>query len=124
MDNNQNHTIQQPQAPQTAPEQFIPAPEGAPVRPEPPVKKSINPLSVAGFILSFYSPIVGLILSIISLVQLKTYPEGGKSLSVAGVVISAVSILLTIIMIIAVIMFYAWLFDYAIQHGGIQTFTY
>lgn len=66
-----------------------------------------NGLAIAGFVVSLVSlcccglgAIVGLILSIIGLVKAKDYNGNGKGLAIAGVIISAISILFLIFYII------------------------
>lgn len=49
-----------------------------------------NTLSIVGFILAFFIPLVGLILSIVSLPQISKKKEGGKGLAIAGIVISVI----------------------------------
>ena len=56
-----------------------------------------NGLAIAGFIVSFFAGVVGLILSIVGLVQIRKTNEGGKGLAIAGITISAVKILFSII---------------------------
>lgn len=48
-----------------------------------------NGLAIAGFVLSFFIPLVGLILSIVGLVKVKVY-HSGKGLAIAGIVLSVV----------------------------------
>ena len=59
-----------------------------------------NTLAIVGFILSFIIPIVGLILCIIALVQIKKTGEKGKGLAVAGIILFGVLALIVIIAII------------------------
>ena len=49
-----------------------------------------NGLAIAGFVLSFFSTIVGLILSIIAYKQIKESGEKGKGLALAGIIISSI----------------------------------
>jgi len=65
-----------------------------------------NTLSIIAIVLTFLLftiPIVGLILGIVALVQLKKKNEGGKGLAIASIVISSVFIVLQIIFWIAVL---------------------
>ncbi len=65
-----------------------------------------NTLSIIAIVLTFLLftiPIVGLILGIIALVQLKKKNEGGKGLAIASIVISSVFIVLQIIFWIAIV---------------------
>ena len=66
-----------------------------------------NGIAIAGFVVSLVSlgccglcSIVGLILSIIGLVKAKDYNGNSKGLAIAGIIISAISILLLIVYII------------------------
>lgn len=55
------------------------------------INQKTNSLSIAGFILSFIVPLLGLIFSIISLNQIKSNKEEkGKGLAVAGLIISII----------------------------------
>ena len=51
-----------------------------------------NGLTIAGFVVSFFSCIVGLILSIIALKQVKKSGENSKGMAIAGIIISSVSL--------------------------------
>ena len=72
-----------------------------------------NILSIVGFALSFFLAVPGLICSIIGYLQIKKSVYRGKSLAVAGIVISSVSIVITLIVII-----------YAISLAAIVATTY
>ena len=67
---------------------------------------SYNALAIVGFVLSFFTTIVGLILSIIAYKQTKESGEKGKELALAGIIIS--SVLTAIVIFVAII--YLWLF--------------
>ena len=69
----------------------------------PEANQKYNSLAIAGFVCSFLVSIVGLILSIIGLNQIKKQGGKGRGLAIAGIIISAASILLGIIMAIALI---------------------
>lgn len=60
-----------------------------------------NGMAIAGFVCSFIFSIVGLVLSIIGYNQTKKMGEKGKELALAGIIISGLSIVMTIVMIIA-----------------------
>lgn len=62
-----------------------------------------NGMAIAGFILSFFAPLVGLILSIVGLNQCKKSGENGSGLALAGIIISVVAMLLAIIVIIVAV---------------------
>jgi hypothetical protein len=49
----------------------------------------VNLLAILGFILSFPMNIVGLVLSIIALVQIRTTHERGKRLAIAGIIVGS-----------------------------------
>lgn len=67
------------------------------------VKKKTNTLAVVGFILAFIIPLIGLILMIVSLGQIKKRKEGGKGLAVAGVILASVFLLGQIIFVVAMV---------------------
>jgi hypothetical protein len=65
-----------------------------------------NTISIIAIVLTFLLftiPIVGLILGIVALVQLKKKNEGGKGLAIASIVISSIFIVLQIIFWIAIV---------------------
>lgn len=66
-----------------------------------PVKK--NDLSIAGFVLSFFVSIAGLICSILGLIQCKQRNEYGKGFAIAGIVISSASIFASVTLVIALL---------------------
>ena len=56
-----------------------------------------NGMAIAGFVLSFFIPLLGLIFSIIGIKRSKE-TNNGKGLSTAGIIISCVTMVITIIM--------------------------
>ena len=54
-----------------------------------------NGMAVAGFILSFFVPLLGLIFSIVGVVKSKNLNGAGKGLAIAGIIISAVSMVIS-----------------------------
>ena len=56
-----------------------------------------NGMAIAGFVLSFFIPLIGLIFSIIGLKRSKE-TNNGKGLSTAGIIISCITMVITIIM--------------------------
>lgn len=50
-----------------------------------------NGMAIAGFVLSFFCGLLGLIFSAVALSQIGKTGEGGKGLAIAGIVISVVS---------------------------------
>ncbi|MBE7088802.1 MAG: zinc-ribbon domain-containing protein [Clostridiales bacterium] len=65
-----------------------------------PVRKKFNGLAIAGFVLSFFDwfCFLGLIFSIIALVVINKKDQRGKGLAIAGIVISASSLPVTVFM--------------------------
>lgn len=47
----------------------------------------INTLSIAGFVLAFVANVVGLVVSVIALVQIGRTGERGRGLAIAGIVV-------------------------------------
>ena len=69
-----------------------------------------NTMAIVGFILSFFVNIAGLILGILGLNQSKKMNGDGKGLSIAAIVISAVSIVaITLYILLAVILVAAYI---------------
>ncbi|MCA5924050.1 MULTISPECIES: DUF4190 domain-containing protein [Curtobacterium] len=62
-----------------------------------------NVMAIVGFILAFVVNIAGLVVSIIALSQIKKTGERGRGLALAGVIISALSIVFGIIWVIFLI---------------------
>lgn len=58
-----------------------------------PQPKKTNGMAVAGFVLSFFCGILGLIFSAVALSQIGKTGEGGKGLATAGLVLSILSML-------------------------------
>ena len=54
-------------------------------------------MAIAGFILSFFIPLLGLIFSILGLKRSKE-TNNGKGLSTAGIIISCITMVITLIM--------------------------
>ena len=79
------------QAPQQAyaQPQYVPAP-------------STNGLCIAGLILAFVFPLLGLILSIVGLVKVKSSGEGGRGLAIAGIILTE----LEFFVYVCIILFY------------------
>ncbi len=61
-----------------------------------------NGLAIASLVLAFFCSLAGLICGIIALNQIKQRPQGGQGLAIAGIVISALSIIGGIVYIAAV----------------------
>lgn len=75
-----------------------------------PASDRYNVLSIVGFILAFVISIAGLVVSIIALSQIKKTGEKGRGLALAGIIISVLAIILTIVG-------YIVLFAVAANHG-------
>lgn len=73
-----------------------------PYKPAAPATDRFSVLAIVGFVLAFVVNIAGLVVSIIALVQLKRTGERGRGLALAGVIISALSIVLSIVSMIVV----------------------
>jgi hypothetical protein len=71
---------------------YYAAPPGSPYGV--PVVRGINGFAVAGLIFSFFCTILGLVFSVIALVQIRRTGQAGKGLAIAGLVISLVFIAL------------------------------
>lgn len=67
-------------------------------------RQQTNIIAIVGFIFSFFFSLVGLILSIVGLKKSKEL-NNGKALSIAGIIISSLS-LLYIVFIIIITFFY------------------
>ena len=65
----------------------------------PSAPQKTNGMAIAGFVLSFFCSPLGLIFSIIGMSQTSKDPsQGGRGLAIAGLVISIVSMVLTILL--------------------------
>ena len=100
-----------PYPPQGASGQQYP-PQGAYYYPAP-VNQRWNALCIAGFALSFLFAPVGLILSIVALVQINKSHEKSKGMAIAGIVIGALGTIISIVIIALTI----WIVGYAIDHS-------
>lgn len=77
-------------------------------------KPKTNGLAIAAIICAFLIPVVGLILGIVALVQIKKSNEGGKGLAIASIVISVVITLLGTLLIFGSIFAFS---QFAKQNG-------
>lgn len=75
-----------------------------PQAPQPAVPQKTNTLALLGLVLTFFMPLVGLVLSIIGLNQIKKGEGSGKKFAVAGIVVSSIWIALTPLFIYASIL--------------------
>ncbi len=64
-------------------------------------RKNTNVIAVLGLIFAFFLPFLGLILSIVGLVQAKKL-ENGKGLAIGGIIVSAILFILEVILFVAV----------------------
>lgn len=69
----------------------------------PEANQKYNGLAIAGFICSFLVSLLGLILSIVGLNQIKKQGGKGKGLAIAGIIISAAGMVIQVILVIALI---------------------
>ena len=65
----------------------------------PPANPGWNALCIVGFILSFLFSPLGLILSIVALVQINKVPQKGRGLGIAGIVLGALGTVMYVIVI-------------------------
>jgi hypothetical protein len=73
--------------------QFAP-PFGQPLQqPQPPEPKNTDTLTIVGFVLAIVLPLLGLIISIVSLGRIKKTNGGGRKLALAGIIVSVVMML-------------------------------
>ena len=56
-----------------------------------------NTMAIVGFVMSFFSGLIGLIFSIIGMSQIKKTGEPGKGYALAGIIISAISMFLGLV---------------------------
>ncbi len=71
---------------------------GVQLHKEEPRVKPNNTLAIVGFVLSFFIPIAGLICSIIAYNKSKEINDVGKSFSLAGIIISAVILSISVLL--------------------------
>jgi hypothetical protein len=62
-----------------------------------------NTLAIWGFILAILLPLIGLILSIIAISQIKKSNEGGKGLAIAGIVIASILLFFQLIIFVSLV---------------------
>ncbi len=71
-----------------------------------------NILAIVGFVLSFLIAIAGLVCSILAYKKSKELNGEGETLAIAGIIISAISIVLSILLLVVYGAFLAELFSY------------
>lgn len=62
------------------------------------VQQRTNGMAIAGFVLSFFVPVLGIIFSAIGMKQTKENNEAGRGLAIAGLVISIVWVAIALIL--------------------------
>ncbi|MDR2523994.1 MAG: DUF4190 domain-containing protein [Candidatus Nomurabacteria bacterium] len=67
--------------------------------------KKTNTMAIVGFVLSFFSSVIGIVLSIVALGQIKKTGEGGKGLATAGIIIGSVSTVVAIVVVVLTLVF-------------------
>lgn len=70
------------------------------------IKKEKNVLALIGFILSFFVPLAGLICSIIARKKCREEHMDGESLALAGIIISAIELAISVIAIVFCIIYF------------------
>ena len=68
-----------------------------------PVKQETNTIAIVGFILSFFTALIGLIVSCVGLKRSKELGGNGRGFAIAGIIIGGLEIALIVIIYIAVI---------------------
>lgn len=61
-----------------------------------------NTLAIVGLVLAFIVPLIGLILSIVALNQIKKSKENGKGAAIAGIVVSIIVMIFQFVLVLAV----------------------
>ncbi|EFA22675.1 DUF4190 domain-containing protein [Bifidobacterium gallicum] len=89
-----------------------------------PVKQQWNTLCIVGFVLCFIAPPVGLVLSIIALVQINKTGENNKTMAIAGISVGAALSILSILIVFYVFVFIigitSWILDYSIPEDVVD----
>ncbi len=67
------------------------------------VPTKTNALAIWGFILAIFLPLIGLILSIVALSQIKNRHEGGKGLAIAGIIIASTLLFFQLIIFVSLV---------------------
>ena len=95
----------------------MPGPGGYPPPPRPP---STNGLAVASLVCAFLFFPLGIVFGHMSLSQIKRTREGGHGLAVAGLVVSYVVAVLTVLAVVATIVFAGLLVRFAEELNGVR----
>lgn len=83
---------------------------------EQPKPQKTNTVSVVGFILAFFVPLIGLILSIVGISQASKRNEKGKGFAIAGIIISILNGILQLIFVLLMVV--------AIQNSSVSLDTF
>jgi uncharacterized membrane protein len=67
-----------------------------------PTTNKTNTLAIVSLVLAFVMPLIGLVVAIVSLVQIKKTQEKGRGLAMAGLIISTIFTLLGFVFIISI----------------------
>lgn len=77
-----------------------PYPAAEPAQPAP--EQRTNGLAIAGFVLAFLAPLVGLILSLIAFFQIRKRQQKGRGLALAGIIISALATVAAVVLSVVI----------------------
>lgn len=103
------------------PPYYPPPPYGSPYGPGPypyPAPPQTNGMAIASLICAFVFAPLGIVFGHISLSQIKKSGEEGRGLAIAGLVISYLVTALTIVAVIAGVMFFSWMARELEKSGG------
>ncbi|MGY4708528.1 peptidylprolyl isomerase [Mycolicibacterium sp. CBM1] len=103
------------------PPYYPPPPYGPPYGPGPypyPQPPQTNGMAIASLICAFLFAPLGIVFGHISLSQIKKTGEEGRGLAIAGLVISYLVTVLTIVAVIAGVMFFSWIARELERSGG------
>lgn len=87
--------------------------------PESSAPAKTNSLAIAALILSFFIPVVGIILGIVALNQIKETHEGGHGMAVAAIVISIAWVVIAIGIFMMVFFVFGTVTSQIIQSNGV-----
>ncbi|MCL2869951.1 DUF4190 domain-containing protein [Candidatus Saccharibacteria bacterium] len=65
-------------------------------------KSKTNTLAIVGFILSFFTGVIGIVLSAVAYAQIRKTGEGGKGLALAGIILGSILTIVGVIVAVAV----------------------
>lgn len=78
-----------------------------------------NTMCIIGFILAFVFAPVGVVLSIIAMIQINKSGEKSKGMALAGIIVGAINTVLLVVAIVAMVAFMGAAMD-AVEHGYVQ----